>query len=58
MGSEMCIRDRIQIECSPDDAEALGYLIVDAMEMTTEYYKLNCPITGDFKIGRSWNETH
>ncbi len=52
------IHDEIQIECSPDDAEALGYLIVDAMEMTTDYYKLNCPITGDFKIGRSWNDTH
>jgi DNA polymerase I-like protein with 3'-5' exonuclease and polymerase domains len=52
------IHDEIQIECSPNDAEAIGYLIVDAMEMTTEYYKLNCPITGDFKIGRSWNDTH
>jgi DNA polymerase I-like protein with 3'-5' exonuclease and polymerase domains len=52
------IHDEIQIECSPDDAEAIGYLIVDAMEFTTEYYKLNCPITGTFKIGRNWNDTH
>jgi DNA polymerase I-like protein with 3'-5' exonuclease and polymerase domains len=52
------IHDEIQIECSPDDAEAIGYLIVDAMECTTAYYKLNCPITGTFKIGRNWNETH
>ena len=52
------IHDEIQIECSPDDAEAIGYLIVDAMEFTTEYYKLNCPITGTYKIGRNWNDTH
>ena len=52
------IHDEIQIECNPDDAEALGYLIMDAMEATTEYYKLNCPITGTYKIGKTWNETH
>jgi len=52
------IHDEIQIECRPEDAEALGYLIIDAMEATTSYYKLNCPITGTYKIGRNWNETH
>jgi DNA polymerase I-like protein with 3'-5' exonuclease and polymerase domains len=52
------IHDEIQIECSPEDAEAIGYLIMDAMEFTTEYYKLNCPMAGTFKIGRNWNETH
>jgi DNA polymerase I-like protein with 3'-5' exonuclease and polymerase domains len=52
------IHDEIQIECNPEDAEAIGYLIVDSMKVTTEYYKLNCPITGTFKIGRNWNDTH
>ena len=52
------IHDEIQIECSPDDAEEIGRLTVKAMEQTTEYYKLKCPITGEYKIGRSWNETH
>jgi DNA polymerase I-like protein with 3'-5' exonuclease and polymerase domains len=52
------IHDEIQIECDPMDSATLGQLLVDAMECTTEYYKLNCPITGEYKIGRSWNETH
>lgn len=52
------IHDEIQIECDPVDAEVLGKLVVQAMEETTDYYKLNCPITGEYKIGRSWNETH
>ncbi len=52
------IHDEIQIECSPEDADEIGSLVVKAMEQTTDYYKLNCPITGEYKIGRSWNETH
>ena len=52
------IHDEIQIECSPDDAEEIGKLTVKAMELTTDYYKLRCPMTGEYKIGRSWNETH
>ena len=52
------IHDEIQIECSPDDAEEIGKLTVKAMKLTTDYYKLRCPMTGEYKIGRSWNETH
>ena len=52
------IHDEIQIECNPRDAEEIGQLAVKAMELTTDYYKLNCPITGEYKIGRSWNDTH
>jgi len=52
------IHDEIQIECNPGDADRIGRLVVDAMELTTEYYKLNCPITGEYKIGKSWSETH
>jgi len=52
------IHDEIQIECNPNDADYIGMLIIDAMKCTTEYYKLNCPMTGTYKIGRSWNETH
>ena len=52
------IHDEIQIECDPEDADSIGKLVVDAMELTTNYYELNCPITGEYKIGKSWNETH
>jgi len=52
------IHDEIQIECEPGDADRIGKLVVEAMEETTDYYKLNCPITGEYKIGSSWNETH
>jgi len=52
------IHDEIQIECNPGDADRIGRLIVDAMRVTEEYYKLNCPITGEYKIGKTWNDTH
>ena len=52
------IHDEIQIECDPEDADSIGHLVVQAMEETTGYYKLNCPITGEYKVGKSWNETH
>lgn len=52
------IHDEIQIECVPEYANAIGTKIVQAMEATTQYYNLNCPITGEYSIGESWNDTH
>jgi len=52
------IHDEIQIECDPAIADEIGSLVVEAMEQTADYYKLNCPITGEYKVGTSWNETH
>ena len=52
------IHDEIQVECRPEDAEEIGQCIVDSMRATTNYYNLRCPIDGEYKIGRDWNETH
>ncbi len=52
------IHDEIQIECAPEDADDIGKQVVQAMKDTTQYYNLRCPIDGEYKIGRSWNDTH
>jgi len=52
------IHDEIQVECRPEDAEDIGQCIVDSMRATTNYYNLRCPIDGEYKIGRDWNDTH
>ena len=52
------IHDEAQIECAPEDADTIGNLLVESMEATTEYYNMNCPITGEYKVGNSWAETH
>ncbi|MCS5550007.1 MAG: DNA polymerase [Gammaproteobacteria bacterium] len=52
------IHDEIQLECAPEHADMIGTKVVQAMEATTQYYNLRCPITGEYKIGKSWHETH
>jgi DNA polymerase I-like protein with 3'-5' exonuclease and polymerase domains len=52
------IHDEIQIECAPEDADDIGKQVVQAMKDTTQYYNLHCPMDGEYKIGRSWNDTH
>jgi len=52
------IHDEIQLECEPQHAEQIGREVVKAMQDTTKFYKLRCPIDGEYKIGRSWNDTH
>ena len=52
------IHDELQLECDPEYADDIGKEVVKAMEATTEYYNLNCPITGEYQVGRSWNDTH
>ena len=52
------IHDEIQIECAPEHADEIGKAVVDAMEATTEYYNLRCPITGEYQVGETWAQTH
>jgi DNA polymerase-1 len=50
--------DEVQLEVREDQAEAVGKLIVRCFEQAGTFFKLNCPITGEFAIGKSWAETH
>jgi DNA polymerase I-like protein with 3'-5' exonuclease and polymerase domains len=52
------IHDEIQLECDAEHADAIGAQVVEAMKETTEYYKLRCPMDGEYSIGGSWNDTH
>lgn len=52
------IHDEGQLECHQDDAETLGKLAVWSIEEAGRQLKLNVPVTGDFKIGSGWHETH
>lgn len=40
------------------DAETLGKIQVLSLEQAGRYYKTKCPITGEFKIGKTWKDTH
>ena len=52
------IHDEIQTEVREDQAEQFGRLAVSCIEAAGNYYKLNCPLAGEYKIGDNWSETH
>lgn len=35
-----------------------GQLVVEAVKETTEFYKLNCPLSADYVLGTSWANCH
>jgi DNA polymerase I len=52
------VHDEFQFECPPDIAELAGKAARMSIIEAGEHYKLRCPLDGEYKIGRSWKETH
>ena len=52
------IHDEIQTEVKEDEADVFGRLAVSCIEAAGTYYKLNCPLAGEYQIGNNWSETH
>ena len=52
------IHDEIQTEVREDKSEVFGGLATSCVEAAGTYYKLNCPLAGEFKGGDSWADTH
>lgn len=52
------VHDEVQCEVRRDQAEALGKLIVQCIEDAGKFFELRCPVTGGYKIGNNWAETH
>lgn len=52
------VHDEIQVECLSKDADTIGRLAVEAIKRTGEHFQLRLPLTGEYKIGDNWSETH
>ena len=52
------IHDEIQTEVREDQAEQFGRLATSCVEAAGLFYKLNCPLAGDYKVGNTWADTH
>lgn len=52
------VHDEIQVECRENDAEAIGRLAVECIERAGKHFQLRIPLTGEYKIGDNWSETH
>ena len=52
------IHDEWQIECRPEVADEVGTTAVAAIRAAGTHFKLACPLDGEYRIGRTWADTH
>ena len=52
------VHDEWQLEVLEKDAERVGRLAVESLEETTKELDLFCPLTGEYKVGSTWADTH
>jgi DNA polymerase I-like protein with 3'-5' exonuclease and polymerase domains len=52
------VHDEWQIECPKQYADEVGSLAVAAIEKAGVTLGLRCPLTGEYKVGNNWKETH
>ena len=54
------VHDEYQTVChdGKEAAHKLGQLQVQAIREMTDKFKLNCPMDGEYRIGKSWYDTH
>lgn len=50
--------DEEQWECPEDVADLVGQIGVQSIERAATYWKLNVPVTGEYKVGLNWAGTH
>jgi len=52
------IHDEWQIQVKETQSDFVGELGVRAIEEASKHFNMRCPLTGEYKIGRNWSETH
>lgn len=52
------IHDELQFEVDEDIAEEFGEMVVQCIERAGAYFNVKVPLTGEYKIGLTWKDTH
>ncbi len=52
------VHDEWQVEVHPAHADSFGKIGVASIKKAGEFYDMDCPLDGDYKIGNDWSETH
>jgi DNA polymerase I-like protein with 3'-5' exonuclease and polymerase domains len=52
------VHDEFQVEVNETQAEQFGRLAVDCIIRAGQDFKLNCPLDGEYKVGKTWAQTH
>lgn len=47
-----------EIDGSKEDAEKAGQIQAEAIKLAGEKFKLRCPMSGEFKVGKNWLQVH
>jgi DNA polymerase I-like protein with 3'-5' exonuclease and polymerase domains len=52
------IHDEYQFEVLNKDIKRFGQLTKDAMKDTEKQLQMKCPLDNEWKVGRTWAQTH
>ena len=52
------VHDEWQIEVEEARAEEVGKLGVEAIAEAGQVLSMRCPLSGEYKVGNNWKETH
>jgi len=52
------VHDEFQAEVLPEKADLYGKMAVEAIRYAGDSLGFNCPLDGEYKVGRNWAETH
>lgn len=52
------IHDEFQMEVIKDAGDVVGEILVRSLGLAGEFFNFPCPITGQYKVGATWAETH
>jgi len=50
--------DEMQAQVAVLQADTLGKLCLKAIQDAGKYYKMRCPLDAEYKVGKTWAETH
>ena len=52
------VHDEVQLIARKEIADVIGQEAVKSFQQAGEYYNFRCPITGEYKVGHNWADTH
>jgi DNA polymerase-1 len=50
--------DELEIQSRPELAEHIGLSAVQSFKEAGEHFRFRCPLSGEFRIGKTWAEVH
>jgi DNA polymerase I-like protein with 3'-5' exonuclease and polymerase domains len=52
------VHDEVQLIARKEIAEDVGHEAVKSFQLAGDHFNFRCPITGEYKIGANWSDTH